>query len=59
MNMAVFSYFGWRIIGTDGNICSHVLIEGDVTIGDRVTDKSCVQLWDSLRVGDDVLLVLM
>ena len=43
-------------IGQDGNICSHCLIENDVVIGDRVTVKSGVQLWDGLRVGDDVFI---
>jgi len=43
-------------IGQDCNICSHCLIENDVVIGDRVTVKSSVQLWDGLRVGDDVFI---
>ena len=43
-------------IGADCNICSHVLIENDVIVGDRVTVKSGVQLWDGLRVGDDVFI---
>ena len=43
-------------IGQDNNICSHCLIENDVVIGDRVTVKSGVQLWDGLRVGDDVFI---
>lgn len=43
-------------IGDDCNICSHCLIESDVVIGDRVTVKSGVQLWDGLRVGDDVFI---
>jgi len=43
-------------IGAECNICSHVLIEGDVTVGDRVTIKSGVQLWDGLRVGNDVFI---
>ncbi|XZE34041.1 acyltransferase [Pirellulaceae bacterium SH501] len=43
-------------IGTDCNICAHVLIEGDVIVGDRVTVKSGVQLWDGLRVGNDVFI---
>jgi acetyltransferase-like isoleucine patch superfamily enzyme len=43
-------------IGQDCNICSHCLIEGDVVIGNRVTVKSGVQLWDGLRVGDDVFI---
>ena len=43
-------------IGQDCNICSHCLIEDDVVLGDRVTVKSGVQLWDGLRVGDDVFI---
>ena len=43
-------------IGQNCNICSHCLIENDVVIGDRVTVKSGVQLWDGLRVGDDVFI---
>ena len=43
-------------IGKDCNICSHCLIESDVVIGDRVTVKSGVQLWNGLRVGDDVFI---
>ncbi|HMO12752.1 MAG TPA: DapH/DapD/GlmU-related protein [Pirellulaceae bacterium] len=43
-------------IGKDCNICAHVFIEGDVTIGDRVTIKCGVQLWNGLRVGDDVFI---
>jgi len=43
-------------IGSDVNICSHCLIESDVVIGNRVTIKSGVQLWDGLRVGDDVFI---
>ena len=43
-------------IGADCNICAHVLIENDVVIGDRVTVKSGVQLWDGLRIEDDVFI---
>ncbi len=43
-------------IGSDCNICSHCFIENDVVVGDRVTVKSGVQLWDGLRVGNDVLI---
>lgn len=43
-------------IGRDCNVCAHVLIENDVVIGDNVTIKSGVQLWDGLRVGDDVFI---
>lgn len=44
------------VIGKECNICAHCLIEGDVVIGDRVTVKSGVQLWDGLRVGNDVFI---
>lgn len=43
-------------IGRDCNICSHCLIEGDVQVGHRVTVKSGVQLWDGLRLEDDVFV---
>jgi acetyltransferase-like isoleucine patch superfamily enzyme len=43
-------------IGLNCNICSHVLIENDVIVGDRVTVKSGVQLWDGLRIEDDVFI---
>jgi UDP-2-acetamido-3-amino-2,3-dideoxy-glucuronate N-acetyltransferase len=43
-------------IGADCNICDHVFIENDVIIGNRVTVKSGVQLWNGLRVGDDVFI---
>jgi len=44
------------VIGTDCNVCDHTYIEGDVVVGDRVTIKSGVYLWDGLRVEDDVFL---
>jgi acetyltransferase-like isoleucine patch superfamily enzyme/dTDP-4-dehydrorhamnose 3,5-epimerase-like enzyme len=43
-------------IGRDCNICDHVFVENDVIIGDRVTVKSGVQLWDGLRLADDVFV---
>jgi UDP-2-acetamido-3-amino-2,3-dideoxy-glucuronate N-acetyltransferase len=43
-------------IGRDCNICDHVFVENGVVIGDRVTVKCGVQLWDGLRVGDDVFI---
>jgi len=43
-------------IGRDCNICSNVFIENDVVVGDRVTVKCGVQLWDGLRVEDDVFI---
>ena len=44
------------VIGEECNICDHVFIEGDVTIGDRVTIKCGVQVWDGLRIEDDVFI---
>ena len=43
-------------IGKNCNICDHVFIENDVIIGDRVTIKCGVQLWDGLRLEDDVMV---
>ena len=43
-------------IGSDCNICAQTLIEGDVVLGDRVTVKSGVQIWDGSMVGDDVFI---
>ena len=44
------------VIGADCNICDHVFIENDVVVGDRVTVKSGVQLWDGIRLGNDVFV---
>ncbi|MDX1615909.1 MAG: WxcM-like domain-containing protein [Candidatus Promineifilaceae bacterium] len=44
------------VIGQDCNICDHVFIENDVVVGDRVTVKNGVQLWDGLRLEDDVFV---
>lgn len=43
-------------IGGDCNVCDHVFIENDVVVGDRVTIKCGVQLWDGIRVEDDVFI---
>lgn len=43
-------------IGSDCNVCDHVFIENDVILGDRVTVKCGVQLWDGVRLGDDVFV---
>jgi len=44
------------VVGADCNICDNVFIENDVTVGDRVTVKCGVQLWDGVRLGDDVFV---
>src|SRR5215467_7587245 len=43
-------------IGRDCNICDHTFIENDVMIGDRVTIKCGVQIWDGVRIEDDVFI---
>jgi acetyltransferase-like isoleucine patch superfamily enzyme len=44
------------VIGDDCNICDHTFIENDVVIGNRVTIKCGVQLWDGLAIEDDVFV---
>nr|WP_324722717.1 acyltransferase [Lelliottia sp. JS-SCA-14] len=44
------------VIGKDCNICAHTFIENDVKIGDRVTVKSGVFLWDGISIEDDVFI---
>ncbi len=43
-------------IGRECNICDHVFIENDVVVGDRVTVKCGVQLWDGVTLEDDVFV---
>lgn len=43
-------------IGKDCNICDNVFVENDVIVGDRVTIKCGVQLWDGLEVEDDAFI---
>ncbi len=43
-------------IGADCNICDHTFIENDVVIGDRVTIKCGVYVWDGIRLEDDVFV---
>lgn len=37
-------------------MCDHVFIENDVVIGDRVTLKGGVQVWDGITIEDDVFV---
>jgi UDP-2-acetamido-3-amino-2,3-dideoxy-glucuronate N-acetyltransferase len=43
-------------IGSKCNICSHCFIENDVVIGDRVTIKNGVYVFDSIYIADDVFI---
>jgi acetyltransferase-like isoleucine patch superfamily enzyme len=47
---------GGAVIGSDCNICAQCFIESDVVVGDRVTIKNGVQLWDGMRIEDDVFV---
>jgi UDP-2-acetamido-3-amino-2,3-dideoxy-glucuronate N-acetyltransferase len=44
------------VIGEDCNICAQSFIESDVVVGNRVTVKSGVYLWDGTRLEDDVFI---
>src|SRR6266568_1668176 len=44
------------VIGEDCNICDHTFIEDDVVVGNRVTVKCGVQLWNGIRLEDDVFV---
>lgn len=43
-------------IGKNCNLCAHTLIEGDVVLGDNVTVKSGVYIWDGTRVENNVFI---
>lgn len=43
-------------IGARCNINFNVFIENDVVIGDNVTIKPGVQIWDGMRIADDVFI---
>ena len=44
------------VIGKNANINDHCFIENDVVIGDRVTIKCGVQIWDGIEIEDDVFI---
>jgi acetyltransferase-like isoleucine patch superfamily enzyme/dTDP-4-dehydrorhamnose 3,5-epimerase-like enzyme len=44
------------VIGENCNICDHTFIENDVIIGHNVTIKCGVQVWDGLRIEDNVFV---
>ena len=48
--------FSGAKIGTNCNLCAHTLIESDVIVGNNVTIKSGVFLWDGTRVEDNVFI---
>lgn len=44
------------VVGAECNICDHTFVENDVVVGDRVTVKCGVQLWDGVSIEDDVFI---
>lgn len=44
------------IVGADCNVCDHAFIESGACLGDRVTVKNCVLIWDKVTVQDEVFL---
>ena len=44
------------VIGAACNVCDHTFIENDVRLGDRVTIKCGVQIWDGITLEDDVFV---
>jgi acetyltransferase-like isoleucine patch superfamily enzyme len=43
-------------VGADCNVCDHAFIESGAVLGDRVTVKNCVLVWDKVTVEDEVFL---
>lgn len=43
-------------IGMNCNICDHTFIENDVVLGNNVTVKCGVQIWDGVSVADHVFI---
>ena len=43
-------------IGKNCNICANTFIENDVVLGDCVTVKCGVQLWEGIRIGNNVFI---
>lgn len=44
------------VIGENCNINCHTFIENDVVLGNNVTVKSGVYIWDGIKIEDDVFL---
>jgi carbonic anhydrase/acetyltransferase-like protein (isoleucine patch superfamily) len=44
------------VVGAECNLCDHTFIENDVRIGNRVTVKCGVQIWDGTTIEDDVFI---
>lgn len=44
------------VIGNNCNICAQCFIENDVSVGNNVTVKCGVQLWDGITIEDNVFI---
>lgn len=44
------------VIGRNANICDMCFVENDVTLGDNVTVKCHVALWDGITIEDNVFI---
>jgi len=44
------------VIGADCNVCDHAFVESGAVVGDRVTIKNAVQIWDKVVIEDEVFL---
>ncbi len=44
------------VVGRDCNICDHAFVEGGAVLGDGVTVKNAVLVWDLVTVEDHVFL---
>ena len=44
------------VVGADGNVCDHTYVETGVVLGDRVTVKCGVHLWEGVTAEDDVFI---
>lgn len=44
------------VVGENCNLCEHVFVENDVTLGNNVTVKCGVYIWDGITVEDNVFI---
>lgn len=44
------------VIGEECNICDHTFVENDVVIGNKVTIKCGVQIWDGVTIEDNAFI---
>ncbi len=47
---------GDSVIGKDCNLCDHTFVESGVILGDRVTVKCNVSIWEGITIEDDVFI---